>query len=181
MIQDDRLTASSSPAKSFGFSTPASVWLIMLVALLFTCLGWYLFNQYAEQRGRERFEYQAMLVKDAIRDRLLTYEQVLRGGVGLFMASDGVTREEWHEYVTNAKMESFYPGIQGIGYSVILHPEQLAAHEEAIRAEALMSIGCTRPASATLIRPSSIWNLSIGVIGGHLAMTCIPSRLAVKR
>ncbi|MEL4483567.1 histidine kinase [Shewanella algae] len=135
MIQDDRLTASSSPAKSFGFSTPASVWLIMLVALLFTCLGWYLFNQYAEQRGRERFEYQAMLVKDAIRDRLLTYEQVLRGGVGLFMASDGVTREEWHEYVTNAKMESFYPGIQGIGYSVILHPEQLAAHEAAIRAE----------------------------------------------
>ncbi|MFQ6371565.1 CHASE domain-containing protein [Shewanella sp. YIC-542] len=107
----------------------------MTFALVFVLVGGYLFNFYIEQRGLERFEFQTRLLKNAISDRMRTYEQVLRGGLGLFRASNGVTREEWHDYVSNARLNEFYPGIQGMGYSQFLSAEQIAGQEAQIQAE----------------------------------------------
>jgi len=118
------------------FSIPLSLWLVMAFALVFILVGGYLFNFYIEQRGVERFEFQTRLLKNAISDRMRAYEQVLRGGLGLFMSStNGVTRAEWRHYVSNARLDEFYPGIQGMGYSQFLTPEQVVPEEQAIRAE----------------------------------------------
>ena len=52
------------------------------------------------------------------------YQQVLRGGIGLFKASEHVNRQEFHDYVTNLAVNKHWPGIQGIGYAVMLKPEE---------------------------------------------------------
>ena len=58
--------------------------------------------------------------------RMNTYEQVLLGGIGLFAASDTVTREEWKIYVENLLINKNFPGILGIGYSYRLqHSDSL--------------------------------------------------------
>ena len=48
---------------------------------------------------------------------MYAYEQVLLGGIGLFAASDTVTREEWRIYVENLLIDKNFPGILGIGFS----------------------------------------------------------------
>lgn len=137
-----KVAVSSDPQKidqEFPeFSIPLSLWLVMAFALVFILVGGYLFNFYIEQRGQERFEFQTRLLKNAISDRMRTYEQVLRGGLGLFMSSSNVTREEWHHYVLNARLNEFYPGIQGMGYSQFLTAAQVAPEEQAIRNEGFL-------------------------------------------
>ncbi|KFZ36810.1 histidine kinase [Shewanella mangrovi] len=117
------------------FKLPSSVWLIMVFALIFTTLGAYLANHYINERGKERFQFQSLQLRDAILERMRTYELLLRGGIGLFMSSDDVSRKEWHDYVANSHLEEFYPGIQAFGYSIILKANQIAAHEAKVQAE----------------------------------------------
>ncbi len=50
------------------------------------------------------------------------YEQVLRGGVGLYVSSQGITQEEWRSYVSNLQINTYWPGIQGVGYSIMIPP-----------------------------------------------------------
>src|SRR6185312_15091500 len=60
----------------------------------------------------------------------------LRGGVGLFAATDNqVTRAAWHTYVNTLAIDKNYPGIQGIGFAKQIKAQQLAAHVRAVRSE----------------------------------------------
>ena len=58
---------------------------------------------------------------DAIEKRMQEYEQVLRGGVGLMKSSKVVDRQEWQVYVSNLLIETYWPGIQGIGYAGMIN------------------------------------------------------------
>ncbi|WP_228730395.1 CHASE domain-containing sensor histidine kinase [Shewanella yunxiaonensis] len=137
MVKDYAITDPQKLEQEFPeFSIPLSVWLVMAFALVFILIGGYLFNFYIEQRGQERFEFQTRLLKNAISERMRTYEQVLRGGLGLFMSSsNGVTREEWHHYVLNARLNEFYPGIQGLGYSQFITQGEIQGIEAAAHTE----------------------------------------------
>lgn len=67
--------------------------------------------------------------------RMSAYEDVLRGGAGLFGASLSVTREEWKAYVDAYNITERYPGIQGVGYAAMIPKNDLAVHIAAVRAE----------------------------------------------
>jgi signal transduction histidine kinase len=45
---------------------------------------------------------------------------MLRGGAGLFAASDDVSPAEFREYVARLELQTRYPGIQGIGFSQVI-------------------------------------------------------------
>ncbi|MET0066173.1 MAG: EAL domain-containing protein [Candidatus Thiodiazotropha sp.] len=113
-----------------------SAWLVLVISLLFTLLAWYIASQYTESRASERFAFQVEDARSRILKRMLEYEQVLRGGVA-FVDTLGrdPTRAEWHEYVTGLDIEQYYPGIQGIGYSIMFPAEGLAEHVTAVRAQ----------------------------------------------
>ncbi|NDP47823.1 MAG: PAS domain-containing protein [Sulfuriferula multivorans] len=66
---------------------------------------------------------------------MLAYEQVLRGGIALFNASDTVTRQDWHAYISSLEIDKNFPGIQGIGFSRRIPASALDHHIQAIRAE----------------------------------------------
>ena len=44
---------------------------------------------------------------------------------GFFSASDTVTRKEWSEFIAHAKISVNLPGIQGVGFSLIIPAKQL--------------------------------------------------------
>jgi CHASE1-domain containing sensor protein len=50
-------------------------------------------------------------------ERIKANEQVLRGVVGLFEASDKINRNEFKAYFEALKIKESYRGIQGIGFS----------------------------------------------------------------
>ena len=75
---------------------------------------------------KNRYDEQVLTMTDAIRARMLGYEQVLRGGQALFAASQSVERNEWHAYYESLKLPERLPGIQGFGFSRYIHsPEVL--------------------------------------------------------
>lgn len=68
-------------------------------------------------------------MSNAISVRMGTYEQVLRGGEGLFMANgDRVTRKMWMEYARSLELDRLYPGIQAIGFARVVAREGLEQH-----------------------------------------------------
>jgi signal transduction histidine kinase len=113
---------------------------VVAVAVLFallavTVLAWHSTKDQLARGAAERFRFRVSETRFAIVQRLAAYEQVLRGGVGLFAASREVDRDEWRAYVEKLRIEENYPGIRGIGYAEVIPPAQLDAHIRRVRAE----------------------------------------------
>lgn len=68
-----------------------------------------------------------------IEQQLQTYQQVLLGASGLFQVTNQVDRERFRDYVASLKLAENLPGIQGVGFSVIVPPAQRQTHLATIR------------------------------------------------
>ncbi len=112
-----------------------AAWTILAVSLLLTFGAWLISNRMYKKQMQDRFAFRVSRVVESIEERLLEYEQVLRGGVGLYAASDSVSRTEWKSYVDNCEISKYFPGIQGMGVAVPVTPNEKLQHEAAIRKE----------------------------------------------
>lgn len=110
-------------------------YIALAVLLTLSLLIWQYYEQITLDREERRFNEYINYIVDEITDRLHQYEMILLGGAGVFAASEEVTREEWRDYYEYRKVRIRYPGIQGIVYSRVIRPQDLAAYIEAIRAE----------------------------------------------
>lgn len=114
-------------------------WLSLTVVLLTTVLATVLIasilNLFLVNQARTDFEVEIDGVAHHIEERVGDYVNVLEAARGLYSASDDVSRKEWNTYVNALKIEENYSGIQGIGYSVFVKPEDLEQHIKEIRAE----------------------------------------------
>ena len=138
-----------------NYSAKLAVAALALTALAITFSAWRYTSQGTEQLANERFHTRVAQIDTAIQDRMLAYEHVLRGGVGLFSASHNVSRQEWHDYVANLQLHENYPGIQGMGFSLWIPSAELAAHITQIRHEGFpdytVKPAGTRPAYTSII------------------------------
>jgi signal transduction histidine kinase/ActR/RegA family two-component response regulator len=76
-------------------------------------------------------------VREAVgifRERMLAVEQVLYAINGLFASSGQVERGEFQAFVANLRIES-HPGLQGVGYSVLIPAAEKEKHEAAQRSK----------------------------------------------
>ncbi len=120
------------------FQSDATAWVVLVVSLVITAFSWWLASDYVAERARDRFDFEVHQARQAIFKRMQEYEQVLRGGVGLFQSSAKVSRQEWHDYVANLQINTYWPGIQGIGYSVMLVPGELDTFIQSVRKEGFL-------------------------------------------
>lgn len=79
------------------------------------------------------FEVRTMRMKSAVERRMGHYLQILRGVNGLFAASDTVSRQDFKRYLTALEINENYPGIQGIGFTVMLTRDEVPVLEERLR------------------------------------------------
>jgi len=84
---------------------------------------------------KNEFDFACKEINNAISTRLYAHAQLLRSKAAFFVDTDGITREEWRNSYNRQMIEKNLPGIQGVGYSAIILPDQLALHEKIIRAE----------------------------------------------
>ena len=137
-MNSDSFNPSKMPIRSLPKFTETlhngiMAWVVLGASVCITIAGWHISNKYVDERARDRFTYEVDSTVQAISKRMEEYEQVLRGGIGLFKASTHVERDEWHAYVSNLVIDTYWPGIQGIGYAVMVKPGDVKAHEEEIR------------------------------------------------
>jgi len=115
------------------FHNSITAWVVLSVSLILTIAAWNISNTYIESRSKDKFNFEVEKTSQAIYKRMEAYEQVLRGGVGLFNASEFVSRSDWKSYVSTLLIDTYWPGIQGIGYAQMFSAEELDAHENKIR------------------------------------------------
>lgn len=110
----------------------------VLAFLLATVAGNFAANRIRQAHTQAResaFVLETTEIRLKIEERIKAYRQVLRGAQALFAASQQVTRQEWHQYVSSLRLHTDYAGIQGVGFALHLSANQLASHEQHIRAE----------------------------------------------
>jgi PAS domain S-box-containing protein len=95
----------------------------LALALLLTVAATYYVAVTAEAKDRLRFHNVVGDAEESIKNRLETYIALLRAGSGLFAASDRVSRSEFHAYIEQLELKRYYPGAQGIGFSVRVSPQ----------------------------------------------------------
>lgn len=109
--------------------------LILAVSMGMTYFTWKLTSSNVEQQATAKFESEIVLMENIILDRLEIYSNALESGRGLFESSDEVNREEWKKFVNGINIQGNYPGVQGMGYAVVLDPDEVADFEQEIRTE----------------------------------------------
>ena len=114
---------------------PIIGWLILFLSLSVTLSAYWVVSKQVKAHAGERFVFRSQDISYSIKKRLVLYEQALRGGVGLFNASNNVSRQGWHRYVESLALPKTLPGIQSMGFSLPILSSELAAHEGKIRAE----------------------------------------------
>lgn len=75
----------------------------------------------------------------SIGEKMEAYEQVLRGGVSLFDAFGPISRKQWSAYVRGLKLAENYPGVQGVGYAVVINDDKVDDLERSVHAEGVPS------------------------------------------
>jgi diguanylate cyclase (GGDEF)-like protein/PAS domain S-box-containing protein len=111
-------------------------WVVLAISLLLTLTGWYIADSFAYQRAGIEYAAAREDVVDRIEERLSRYILALRSGVAFAESLERLpTRDEWRRYVATLEIAERLPGIQGYGLSLMLRPEELAAHEAAVQAE----------------------------------------------
>jgi PAS domain S-box-containing protein len=131
-------------------------WIALGIGLLLSVLASLEVKTRLEDAAIKQFAFSADQVALKIRERLNSYALILNGGAGLFAGSGTVNRKEWKAYVEKLRAGDTVPGVQGIGFSQAIQPDQLAAHIAGIRAEGFPDYA-VRPAGERALYSSIIY------------------------
>ncbi len=110
-------------------------YLVLAILLALSVLAWQFYENTTLEKEERRYNKYVDRVIDNITERLHQYEMILLGGARIFVASEEVTREGWQTYYQYQQVDAFSPGIQGIVFSKVVRPPELAQHIEEIRVE----------------------------------------------
>lgn len=112
-----------------------TAWVVLLLSLVITVGAYFVSARIIEQRQRDRFLFSAEELEKSVKSHLSVYEQVLRSTVAMVYSTDNLNRETYSVYVQSLGLDEYWPGIQGIGYSIPLQPSELDQHVKQIQAE----------------------------------------------
>ena len=132
-VTDSPLRISRLPSRSnIIWSLP---YLVMTLSLLMTLFFWRQFDQSLATRSQTVFTDRIHDIMNDFFTRMTDDEQLLRGAVGLFNASEEVTRDEWRRYAASLSLGTNYPGLQGVGFAEVVPPGEKDLHIRRVRRE----------------------------------------------
>ena len=136
-----------------------NLWLalvVLILGLLLTALATFYSLKEAESDKDKEFQLTCNKIKAVIIARLHSHAQLLRCSASLFQASDSVTRNEWRLFNKFSNISQNLPGIQGLGYSLIVPKNKLKQHIQSIRKEGFLDYNI-KPAGDREIYTSIIY------------------------
>ena len=119
----------------FVYRNKFAAWIVLLAGLIITVIVSIYIKTNVESMAEQEFTFQCVELKNKIKDRLDDQARILMSGAALFNASDGVTREKWRIFTTYLRFEKELPGIQGVGFSLLIPRKDLPGHIKKIRSE----------------------------------------------
>jgi len=122
----------------FQNTTPKNGWkafAILIAGFFLTTTAAIYTGQQIETNSKREFALVCNEITAKVTTRLHSNALLLRSGSSFFAASDTVTRHHWKVFVEHLRLNKNLPGIQGVGFSVIIQKNQLKHHVQTIRKE----------------------------------------------
>ena len=148
MPQKRNIQSSEPSAQTSGHNGPKkySIWqkdnrkiclalALLIASLVLTCVAALYVKMKVESIARKEFDFACNEIKSRILIRVQQHAQILRSASAFYEINENITREQWHNSIAHLNIEQVLPGIQGIGYAIIIPPDLLALHERKIRNE----------------------------------------------
>jgi len=110
---------------------------VLAIALSFTAATTSYVTRTAKAKDELRFENAIERTQKDILSRSETYITLLRAGSGLFATDDNISRSQFRAFVNRLRLQERYPGIQGIGYSIRVQPQDRANLVAAMRQQGI--------------------------------------------
>ncbi len=120
---------------------PRNLWLVfgfLILGMTITALASLYLKSEAERAAEREFDFISSEIQLNIADRLAASAQVLYSGAALFDSSESVTREGWRTFISQLRIEEQLPGTQGVGFALLIPPDQLEQHIQQIRDEGFL-------------------------------------------
>ena len=108
---------------------------VLALGLLLTLGAWSRSRSAHEREVHAYFGYRSRDAVARVDARLLQYEQVLLDARGLFQANAAVSRKQFADFVSSVEVGKRHPGIQGIGFALVVPAAELGRHHLQIRRE----------------------------------------------
>ncbi|MHB8580146.1 MAG: CHASE domain-containing protein [Ignavibacteriaceae bacterium] len=134
--KDNELNSSITEVRKPGVST--SITISFLVFLTCLVIIYFILNVASTNRENELrsyFDYRSENITTGINHRIIDYEQILRSTQGLFEVSDKVNRAKFRTFYNTLHLNKNFPGIQGVGFSLIIAPALLKDNIKRIHQE----------------------------------------------
>ena len=110
-------------------------WFLLFMGFLLTAAATVYKKAEVEADTRRALNFACSQTQLRIHGRMRDHAQILLDAAALFDASDGVTREKWHAFTMKQKIGKNLPGVQGIGFSLLIPRDQIARHIQEIRSQ----------------------------------------------
>ncbi|MEI8078840.1 MAG: CHASE domain-containing protein, partial [bacterium] len=133
-----------------------AAWAVLLLGLLLTAVATRYMKASVEQSAELAFAGRCNEVQQVITNRLDDHARLLLSGAALFEATETVTRETWRTFTQAQQFNQQLPGIQGIGFSLLISPSELPRHLQDIRREGFPEYN-VRPAGTRELYSSIIY------------------------
>ena len=115
------------------------VMLLLLTGLILTAIATRFTKSDEDAADAREFDFACKEIEGKILDRLNAHEQILRSGAAFYEQSGIVNRQKWRQFTERQKVEQQLPGIQGIGFALLIPRQKLAQHIQEIRSEGFPS------------------------------------------
>ena len=109
--------------------------LVLALALGMTYVLWRDAQSNSMKELKAEFGYRQLEAVERVRQRMLDYDQMLRGMRGLFRASNAVDRQEFREYYAALNLAQRYKGVQAVAFVQFVPDAKKNAHIAKIQSE----------------------------------------------
>ncbi|GJF09692.1 hypothetical protein NGTWS0302_17520 [Mycolicibacterium cyprinidarum] len=110
-------------------------WVVFFATVVVIFFAWHITKTSVNDSEKQSFLNIVSESNDAISMRMLDYQIAMDSALGLLRSSDAVSRSEWKIFVDSMKLHTQFPGIQALGYAVLVRPDEKREFEEGVRAE----------------------------------------------
>ncbi|MFZ4859834.1 MAG: CHASE domain-containing protein [Desulfuromonadaceae bacterium] len=117
------------------FMNKLIVWFVLAVGLMITAAATLYMKSSVEEIAEKDFADHCLNIQTRISERLEDHARILLSGAAFFNASDTGTRDTWRIYTQHQKIDKQLPGIQGIGFSLLILRNELPKHIDEIRSQ----------------------------------------------
>jgi PAS domain S-box-containing protein len=108
---------------------------VLILGLVLTFLASLYTHHNAVKQAKEEYVTICNEIKLKIIARLQAHAQLLHTASAFFESHDTVSRAEWKTFIERSKIDKDLPGVQGVGFSLIVPKSQLQRHIQNIREE----------------------------------------------